>query len=119
MAKQLEGPRAKVERARHHIEEADGAIREFLSRRPYRFIVEADEDPSYKRIVLTDAEPIPSTFSPIIGDAIHNLRSALDHVAWSLFRSKGIPDKDIQFPMYRTQECRVLGYFLAARDVRS
>ena len=102
MAKQLEGPRAKVQRAQHHVQEPKGAISEFLTRLPYRFTVEADPDQAYQRIVITGAKSIPSTISLIIGDAIHNLRSALDHVAWELFRSRGIKDQAIQFPVLST-----------------
>ena len=104
MAKQLEGPRIKIQRARHHIEDAEVAICEFISRRPMSSAVEADDDQAYNRIVMTGAEPIPGTLSPIIGDAIHNLRSALDHVALVLFRSRGIKDKKIQFPIASTKK---------------
>ena len=33
--------------------------------------------------------PIPVDLSLVIGDAVHNLRSALDHLAWQLVLANG------------------------------
>ncbi len=44
-------------------------------------------------------EPVPSAFAVIIGDAVHNLRCALDHMMWELIgRDGGTQNKHLQFP---------------------
>lgn len=72
------GPRLKIERAKRHISELDTAIARFNKRHPYRIVVEQDADPAYHLFILRIKENIPDTFALILGDAVHNLRSALD-----------------------------------------
>ena len=46
------------------------------------------------------SEEIPENFPAVIGDAVHNLRSALDHLVWSLVLVNGeTPDERTQFPI--------------------
>ena len=52
------------------------------------------------------AGPQDPTWSAIIGDCVHNLRAALDHLAWQLVLASGNrPDLTTQFPI-RTSRCR-------------
>ena len=44
-------------------------------------------------------KPIPETLALVIGDAAHNLRSALDHLATSICRSVD-PNAKIHFPIH-------------------
>lgn len=49
-------------------------------------------------------EPIPDTFSVLIGDAVHNLRAALDHATWELVGlDGGQQDRSLTFPVSRVQ----------------
>jgi hypothetical protein len=101
--KPFDGARLKIRRAKHHVEDARKEIQQFLSRRPYRLIVETDSDPRFQRVVLRHGECIPYDIALIIGDAVHNLRSALDHMACELVRSNGQPDDYVTFPVQGTK----------------
>jgi hypothetical protein len=50
---------------------------------------------------ITEMDPIPTRWSCVAGDAIHNLRSALDHLAWhlALLDSDGDPYRYTSWPI--------------------
>jgi len=51
---------------------------------------------------LSKVQPIPATIAPIAGDAIQNLRTALDHLAWQLFQigtGGAIINRKVYFPI--------------------
>jgi hypothetical protein len=100
--KPFDGPRLKIRRAKRHVEDARKEIEGFLSRRPYRLVIEAGPDPNSWHVVLRQDELVPYDIALIIGDAIHNLRSALDHMACELVRAKGKSDDDVVFPILKT-----------------
>jgi hypothetical protein len=70
--------RLKVERARSHIDALATEISRFSHSSPYLVVIE-DSGPKLKR-----TSPIPGPVFTILGDAVHNLRSALDHLAYEL-----------------------------------
>ena len=76
--------RRKVERAEQHIGELRAGVTAFNGTKPYA--VGTKEDPHTRRLVycITRAEEVPPTIPLIAGDALQNLRSALDHLAWQL-----------------------------------
>ena len=82
------GPKLKITRARAHIEELTKAISNFSKSNPYHFITEKDDDPAFSVIKLKNGNTLPAVISMIIGDAVHNLRSALDHLACELIITK-------------------------------
>jgi len=94
-------PRLKIERAKHHIKELDTKLRAFLDTDFYALSVQADPgtgDNSLK-FQITKSFPIETTL--ITGDAVHNLRSALD-LAWAKLIRKRLPaifDKFTKFPI--------------------
>jgi hypothetical protein len=79
----LLGPRLKVERAYRHINELISAT-EPLSRDLYTIRVETNVELVGDRIpyalMYRPTKPVPETLALIIGDAVHNLRAALDHL---------------------------------------
>ena len=83
-----DGPKLKISRARAHIEELAKAISNFSKSTPYDFITEKDDDPAFSVIKLKKGDTLPDTISLILGDAVHNLRSALDHLACGLIINK-------------------------------
>ena len=95
------GPRLKIERGKRHIEELRGEVSRFLAEQPYRLVVEADTDPAFQRLVLDNVTAFPKEIPLILGDAIHNLRAALDHLACILVRENGQPDNDVYFPVVK------------------
>jgi hypothetical protein len=97
----FDGPKLKIRRARHHIEDARSQIGAFLARQPYRVQIETDPDPAYQRLTLQSLEPLPDEIPLVVGDAIHNLRSALDHLAGDLVRLNNKSDKKVSWPTSR------------------
>lgn len=74
----LIGPRAKICRAKRHIDELKPLVERFLAKNPYEVIEYKDAETGANRAkVKISANPDP-LWGLIIGDAIHNLRSALD-----------------------------------------
>jgi hypothetical protein len=50
---------------------------------------------------------IPNEVSAIIGDAVHNMRSALDHLIWQLFNARQItpdPRQFISYPIFNSPD---------------
>jgi hypothetical protein len=74
----------KVERAKHHISDLQALIQRFMGTRP--FVIKTKEDPqTNQRVYYVESftDPGPE-FSVLTGDVLHNLRSALDHLAYRL-----------------------------------
>lgn len=93
--------RRKVERGKQHTNAVAAAVRSFLDSRPY--IIATRRDPETRRLTYLAArvEPPPDALSEIAGDALHNLRSALDHLACEIVRAAGnTPTADTAFPIY-------------------
>ncbi len=52
---------------------------------------------------MTNVGEFTPYFSVVVGDVIHNLRSALDHLAWQLvILDGGQPNDSTQFPIYES-----------------
>jgi hypothetical protein len=75
--------RVKVERAEHHVIDLERAIRAFLDSDPYR--VGSKREAKKLIYYAANVEPVPPVIAAVAGDAIHNLRSVLDHLAVHLF----------------------------------
>ncbi len=74
-------------RAKRHIDELDESIRGFLSKDPYRIHVTTSKDELH---CYSEVRELFSTDIPmIIGDAAHNLRSALDLLICALIDRNG------------------------------
>jgi hypothetical protein len=78
----------------------DDALGAYIARDPYTAAPEFDPESGWHSIRLK-ADPPGPHFSLILGEAAHNLRSALDHVAWQLANLDGPPPREdrIQFPI--------------------
>jgi hypothetical protein len=109
----LDGCRLLVQRAREHSGELNASIRAFLSSQPYTFPIEFDHEKAegiLKFHVLREPDP---TWSIHLGEIIHNLRSALDHLAFALAEIESGPApnpapagggwRNIQFPICDTR----------------
>ena len=113
----LLGARLKVERALQHLDSLREQTRTFTESDPYRTVIEADPETGDQvvRIRFTHAERrIPRRLGLVAGDAIHNLRSALDHLTWQLAVLGTGPGRRTQFPLfddpneYRRNEAQLL-----------
>jgi hypothetical protein len=108
----------KVERANEHIKDVERWVRYFLDFSSYSLGISADD-----RVFITKQPPVARTQVPAarVGDAVHNLRTALDHIALEIMQrfeahleETGFPiDKDrqslIEQPRYREIERVVPG----------
>lgn len=81
----ITGSRLKVRRAGKHLHELERKADSFLKRNPDKFTKHLDpQDFNYLIYEIQPNPAPPATFGPVFGDVVHNLRSALDHIAWQL-----------------------------------
>ncbi len=83
MIPSLKNPLLKVERAKEHLDILDVELAKFQDSKPFR--VSYKEYPQKKLYIMNCQIPIiDSRLAIIASDAVYNLRSALDHIAWQL-----------------------------------
>jgi hypothetical protein len=75
----------KVERANKHIRDLNTAIVAFMATNPYKVLAKHDAQTRKPVYYLADVQPVPAEIPVILGDAIHGLRTALDHLAQQLY----------------------------------
>ncbi len=80
----LDGPWAKVERAVEHLRALEFGSKIFIQTKPYFVAAEFDAEAERHAILLRVREPVPIALSVVVGDFLHDLRSALDQAAWLL-----------------------------------
>ena len=91
----------KLERAEHLIQELDVAIRAFLGTHPYEVLIENNPNTSERRYYVGRADAVPPEITCIVGDAVHNLRSVLDHIVYQLVAvNGGKPNTQTCFPIF-------------------
>jgi hypothetical protein len=101
----LSGVRLKLERASFHLADFDRQAMAvtFELRKAIRW-----DQPSIEkdwRFWFETVPTVPSMLSAILGDAVHNVRSALDYLAYQLVKANGIePDDHTQFPIYNVRK---------------
>jgi hypothetical protein len=106
----LKGVRAKLDRADEHLNALADAIQVFISRDPQPFGISVPYfDPNtnwYTVYAIVEEEP-PDRLGVILGDVLHNTRSALDHLVWQLvILDGGIPkggSRGNAFPISMTE----------------
>jgi hypothetical protein len=85
----LELVRAKIGRAVKHIGDLEAAVLAFLYGHPYEISLDYNDQTGQYEWSLVKAAEIPTSIPIIAGDAIHNLRSVLDHLVWQLILTQG------------------------------
>jgi len=96
------GAKLKVERANRQIDELQAEVAAFAEGGFYEILVRPNE--KGKLVVVAPTKPIPNSFSLIIGDAVHNLRAALDHLATAASRVGGGKGRDLFFPFHKERK---------------
>lgn len=85
----LDGPRLKTARAREQLDAFRSEQLAYFRREPYytfsKFEPERGEYVTYYRVI----DPPPPNLSVLIGDVVHNLSSALEHLTWQLVIASG------------------------------
>ncbi len=90
------GAKLKIERADHHIADLERDIITFTRKNLNASIRQRDSGKT--DISITVHEP-PPAIGLMVGDAIHNLRTALDHMTWEMVgRDGGAQDRHLKFP---------------------
>lgn len=120
--------RLRMERASEHATNLGTAIGEFMKTNPYEIVHEFDPNPvadefppgtavlgSHRYRIKIQRE-VPDRISILAGDALKDLRSALDYVAWQLALAQSdTPPQSTAFPIfgdgtrYRTDQLRFIG----------
>jgi hypothetical protein len=91
-------PRLKIERAVHHIHDFNAKAAEFLSKKPFETVVRSQPTGAEDTICIQAKEAIPDEFALIIGDAVHNLRTALDLAIFGIIGTRAKNPESVQFP---------------------
>jgi hypothetical protein len=100
----LNGVRFKIVRAQEHHDLLDQKVGAFLASKPYTTLIDVDEQTWEFRVRVDVHRETDPYWAVIIGDLVHNLRSALDHLAWALVQVNGNkPTKRTQFPIFTDQ----------------
>ncbi|HXQ39573.1 MAG TPA: hypothetical protein VN843_36580 [Anaerolineales bacterium] len=93
--------RSKIERAKKHILDLEIARDRFIETEPY--VIEPERDPQTGNHLFRVAklQLPPPDLGLMAGDAAHNLRSALDHLAYKLVLvNKETPNRNTGFPIF-------------------
>jgi hypothetical protein len=97
----LDGCRAKLARAAELWNELAASLVEFLQQGPYQPEGSFDAETSEWVVRFRVLDDAPLRWGVLIGDVAHNLRSALDHLAWQLVLLNGAePSWRTQFPIF-------------------
>jgi hypothetical protein len=95
--------RSKVERANHHIRDIERWLRAYRDRNAHSVQIgtDAGEDSDGSGVRITNpAVQLPAEDLPCaVGDAVHNLRSALDHIAAAIYLAAGVNPEEATFPI--------------------
>jgi hypothetical protein len=86
----------KIERAKQHVRDLHARMSKLTADDSYVITVEADANGGDDSIKLAAVEVVPGELLCIIGDAIHNLRTALDFAMNHMVRN---PTKFTKFPV--------------------
>src|SRR5271169_1388962 len=97
--------RLKIDWADKHIGDFINDAGRFMKTNPYSVVVEQDADTREKAFVVKTVTPIPPQISLIAGDALQNLRCALDYLACGLvtLATKTEPSKYVCFPISESE----------------
>jgi hypothetical protein len=74
----------KIERADKHIHDLEAALLAFKKTDPYKVGSKVEAETGMLAYYITKADDVPNPIPLIAGDALQNLRTALDHLAWQL-----------------------------------
>lgn len=100
----LDGIQAKLNRAKEHLDAIGAEGEAFLKSQPYSVVgqFEAERHEWVQRFKVREDPPL--RLGVLVGDFVHNLRSALDHLVYALTElDGGTPDRWTQFPISKTE----------------
>jgi hypothetical protein len=96
----LDSVYAKIERAEHHRRNFIEAERRFLETKPYTLVKEYEPESGWNTVRWSVRESPPAVLALGLADCLHNLRAALDYLAWQLVVASGAtPTGRTMFPI--------------------
>jgi hypothetical protein len=103
----FEASKLKLERAAEHLREFDREAIAYLNSKPCTIVVEPFPGGLYEHMGTQSwnariRNPMPTKFSVLIGDFVHNLRTALDLLVCDLVTIGGKSAKQVYFPFCAT-----------------
>src|SRR5580704_5766723 len=104
------GSRLKVKRAYKHIEELETWLRDLAQSNINTAMSYKDRNPGSESYTINIQRPVgfSEDVAPIVGDAVHNLRAALDHIASAIVIAGRKDDPAIAyFPLQDTRQSLV------------
>ncbi len=96
----------KLFRALQHLETLDAEIQGWLETEPYSVVDQFEPQQGMNVVRAQITSQPPSEWGALVGDVVHNLRSALDHLAYALAESytgAPLPDdiaRSSEFPIF-------------------
>jgi hypothetical protein len=94
MSDLFKSARLKIERADHHIADLERQFAAFIEANPHTLSIQTNPDDGNLAVRIRFGKEPPDDFALIISDAIHNLRTALDHMVWEMIGiDKGTQDR--------------------------
>lgn len=95
----LYSPKLKIERAKTLIQEADARVSDYTGAVDCTLVVGPHPNEEGQSVAISKvAEAVPVEIALIVGDAIHSLRTALDHLVGCLSVANGKSLKGVSFP---------------------
>ena len=98
MATPFPGPHLKVKQSQKHIGCLNEVLAAYAARVKFGFRKADIPETDLVSWTFVFSEPPPEDVGPLIGDAIHNLRSALDLMICDVARLKGQDTDHLAFP---------------------
>jgi hypothetical protein len=95
----------KIRRAHDQLKALSSEIEAFFQLKPYEIETQINPDTLHIFGILRVRHTAPTIWSVVIGEIVHNLRSALDHLIWQLvIKETGAPPttNKTQFPIFDT-----------------
>jgi len=112
----------KVQHANVHIAAFAAEGERYFAKRPYQVVQTSDEETGRHGYHLYERLPFPARpLALLVGDAVHNLRSALDHLACACAIARGGDPASTQFPILKVETglCKRLKADLAEAGPRA
>ena len=105
VANSLSGCRVKINRARQHFAELEKEFDAWFLKKPYTVWYYSDLKTRSMVHQLRIQDSVPASWGGIVGDVVHNLRSAFDILAHALVLANGgTPGDHTLFPFSRRHE---------------
>lgn len=89
----------KSDHGRVRLAELTELVRGYIASKPFAIVVNRDETLSRYSVMITVNPGPPDTFGLLLGDVLHNFRSALDCVVAEMARAVKADDSRTQFPI--------------------